>query len=365
MSRYSADKSLTCVWSDLVTSALRRAPPEQAHALAIMALERGLTPSFLDAAPTLGVDLCGLQLSNPLGLAAGFDKDARGVEGLLRLGFGFVEAGTVTPRPQAGNPRPRLFRLREDAALINRLGFNNQGLAAFVRRLEARQGKAGVVGANIGANKDSPDRVADYVLGLQQVWPFAAYVTVNVSSPNTPGLRGLQERGALEALLGRLREARGPLHREHGPRPLFLKVAPDLDEAAIADITDLAAAHGVDALIVSNTTLERPGSLRSRHKREVGGLSGRPLRRRSTEVLRAFAQAARGRLRLIGVGGVESARDLLDKLEAGATAVQLYTAFVYGGPALPSRILQDLHGLLRAEGHADVGAAIGARLAAA
>lgn len=365
MDRSPTNFSVRSATADLATSALQLLAPEQAHGLAMAALERRLAPRMAAETPDLAVDLAGLKLPNPLGLAAGFDKDARGVDALLGLGFGFVEAGTVTPRPQPGNPRPRLFRLAPDQALINRLGFNNAGLEAYAARLQARAGRPGVVGANIGANKESPDRIGDYVLGLQRVWPLAAYVTVNVSSPNTPGLRGLQERGALEDLLGRLAQARAPLVQQHGQRPLFLKVAPDLDDSAIVDIADLAVSQGVDALIVSNTTIDRPHDLASPFRGEAGGLSGRPLRARSTAVLRSFAQALNGRAGLIGVGGIETARHVLEKLEAGATAVQLYTAFIYGGPALPSRILRDLRALLRAVGHGDVRAAIGARVAQA
>ncbi len=295
-------------------------------------------------------------------MAAGFDKNAEAPDALLAAGFGFVECGTVTPRPQSGNPHPRLFRLREDRAVINRLGFNNEGLDAFAARLEKRV-KRGVVGANIGANKDSSDRAADYVAGLQRVWPHASYVTANISSPNTPGLRGLQERGALEDLLGRLREARAPLETAHGKRPLFLKVAPDLDETAVRDITEIALAFGLDGLIVSNTTLARPPHLHSDHHDEAGGLSGRPLLRPSTEILRQFAQALEGRLPLIGVGGVESGESALAKIKAGASAVQLYTALIYEGPGLAARIARDLDALVAAEGFASIRDAVGAGLA--
>lgn len=348
--------------ADSATWLLRQLPPERAHALAMASLELGLAPrARLAGDSALQTQLAGLSLASPVGLAAGFDKDARALDALLGLGFGFVEAGTVTPRPQAGNPRPRLFRLEQDGALINRMGFNNAGLDAFARRL-ARRKAGGVVGANIGANKDSPDRIADYVLGLARVWPLASYVTVNVSSPNTPGLRGLQERGALEELLGRLSEARALAAAAHGGKPLFLKVAPDLDDQAVRDIAELAAANAIDALIVANTTIERPASLRGKHRAEAGGLSGRPLAAHSTALTRSFAQALAGRAAVIGVGGVGSARDVLDKLEAGASAVQLYSAFVYAGPGLVSRLLRDLAALLRAEGYRTVADATGARV---
>ena len=312
-----------------------------------------------DEWPRLRTRLAGLDLPNPIGMAAGFDKNAEAPDALLAAGFGFVECGTVTPLAQPGNPCPRLFRLNEDRAVINRLGFNNEGLDVFVARLQERGKRAGVVGANVGANKESADRVADYVRGMQRVWPFCAYVTANISSPNTPGLRGLQERGALEDLLGRLREARAALEAAHGRRPLFLKIAPDLDEIAIRDIAEIALAFGLDALIVSNTTLARPPHLRSDRHGEAGGLSGRPLLHPSTEILRAFARVLAGRLPLIGVGGVESGESALVKIKAGASAVQLYTGLVFEGPGLAVRIARQLDALLAAEGFASIADAVG------
>jgi dihydroorotate dehydrogenase len=292
-------------------------------------------------------------------MAAGFDKNAVAPDALLRSGFAWVECGTVTPRPQVGNPQPRLFRLTSDRAVINRMGFNNDGLEAFVARLRERPQGSGVVGANVGANKDSPDRVADYVQGMRRVWPHASYVTANVSSPNTPGLRGLQERGALQELLGRLDEARVDLVAMHGPKPLFLKVAPDLDDAAIEDIAEIAVAFRLDGLIVSNTTIERPMSLISPDRDEAGGLSGRPLFRVSTLALRRFAAALDRKLPLIGVGGVDSGEAALAKIKAGASAVQLYSALVYDGPDLAARIARDLDVLLEAEGFKNVSEAVG------
>lgn len=260
---------------DLATTALRLIEPEAAHNGALWGLRAGLGPRFRASKfPRLKTQIAGLDLPNPLGMAPGFDKNAHAPDALLAAGFGFVECGTVTPKPQQGNANPRLFRLSEDRAIINRLGFNNEGLDAFADRLAARAGKPGIVGANVGANKDSQDRAADYVLGMGRVWKSAAYVTANISSPNTPGLRGLQERDALEDLLGRLREARTLLEAAHGKRPLFLKVAPDLDETAVRDISELAIAYGLDALIVSNTTLQRPPHLTSDNREEQGGLSG-------------------------------------------------------------------------------------------
>jgi len=345
---------------DTAAGALRLIEPEVAHRAAIWALRAGLGPhARADRWPRLKTSVAGLDLPNPIGAAAGFDKNCEVPDALLAAGFGFAECGTVTPLPQAGNPRPRLFRLTQDHAIINRLGFNNKGVDAFADRLGARAHLGGVVGANVGANKDSPDRVGDYVRGMGRVWKHAAYVTANISSPNTPGLRGLQERGALEELLGRLREARATLESAHGRRPLFLKVAPDLDEAAVRDIAELALAFGVDALIVSNTTLQRAAHLTSDNRDEAGGLSGQPLFQISTQVLRLFAQALDGRLPLIGAGGVASGSDALVKIAAGASAVQLYSAMVFEGPGLIARILDELDGLLAAEGWDSVADAVG------
>ncbi len=345
---------------DLATWGLRLIDPESAHTAALTGLRLGLGPrARADRWPRLRTSLAGLDLPNPIGMAAGFDKNCEAPDALLAAGFGFVECGTVTPEPQGGNPAPRIFRLAEDRAIINRLGFNNEGLDAFADRLAAR-GHRGVVGANVGANKDSADRAADYVKGMGRVWRYASYVTANISSPNTPGLRGLQERGALEDLLGGLSEARTLLEQAHGRRPLFLKVAPDLDETAVRDITELALQYGLDALIVSNTTLQRPPHLTSDNAEEAGGLSGQPLFQISTHVLRQFAQALDGRLPLIGVGGVCDAATALAKIRAGATAVQLYTALIYEGPGLIARMLHDLDGMLAAEGVDSIGEMVGA-----
>ena len=348
--------------AQLGATVLRRMEPETAHDLTLRALELGLNPRGGGDDPILATEIAGLRLPNPIGLAAGFDKDARVSAPLLRAGFGWVEAGTVTPRPQAGNPRPRLFRLPEDRAVINRMGFNNGGLDAFAARLARRDRARGVVIANIGANKDSADRIGDYVAGLERLWPLADGFTVNISSPNTPGLRALQSAAALDELGERLMRARARL-RTGGDRPMFLKVAPDLDAAEIEAIADRAAAHGFDALVVSNTTLDRPAGLRGAARDEAGGLSGAPLLARSTAVLRDFAEALQGRpVALIAAGGVASGADALAKLRAGASAVQLYTALVYGGPALVDAIKRDLAARLRAEGFASVREATGSAL---
>jgi len=326
---------------------------ETAHRTTIAALKLAPKRGAARFPTSLRSSVAGLEFPSPVGLAAGFDKNAEVPDALLRLGFGFVEAGTVTPLPQPGNPRPRMFRLVEDRAVINRLGFNNQGLDAFVGRLRDRAGRPGVVGANVGANKDATDRIADYEQGVAAVRGHAGYITVNISSPNTPGLRALQSREALAELVGRVMAARGPA----GP-PLFVKVAPDLTDDDIVDIAEVALAGGIDGLIVSNTTIARPG-LRSRHAAEPGGLSGAPLLAPSTEVLRAFRAATAGRLPLIGVGGIASGADAYLKIRAGASAVQLYTGLVYGGPGLVARIKRELAALLRRDGFASVGAAIG------
>lgn len=345
---------------DLAAGALRALDPEDAHGATIRLLKAGLGPrAARGGQPRLATRLCGLALDNCVGLAAGFDKNAEVPDAMLAAGFGFVECGTVTPLPQAGNPRPRLFRLAEDRAVINRMGFNNQGLEPFAGRL-ARRRRNGVVGANIGANKDSADRIGDYVAGLERLWGLADYFTVNVSSPNTPGLRALQTREALAELLGRLGQAREALTARAGASPVFLKVAPDLGEDEVEAIVEASLAHGLDAIIVSNTTVSRPDGLRSPLRDETGGLSGAPLAALSTRVLGWFRQAARGRIALVGVGGIASGADAYAKIRAGACAVQLYSAMVYAGPGLALRVRRDLEARLAADGFASVAEAVGA-----
>ncbi len=335
---------------------LRLLPPEAAHRLAIRALRLGLgRPRPAADDPVLGIRLWGLDFPNPLGIAAGFDKNAEVPDALLDLGFGFVEIGTVTPRPQAGNPKPRLFRLVEDEALINRLGFNNEGLPAVRRRLARRGRGSGIVGANLGRNRDSEDAAADYVAGVEGLAGLVDYLVINVSSPNTPGLRALQGRAALDDLLAAVGDAR----RESRP-PLLLKVAPDLSPEDRRDIATVALARGVDGLIVSNTTVARPPGLKSRHRGEEGGLSGRPLFPLATEVLRDLYRLTEGRIPLIGVGGIFDGRDALAKIRAGAALVQIYTGLVYRGPGAVSEIKRELAALLRAEGFGRLEEAIGA-----
>ena len=343
---------------DTLARALHILDPEDAHTATILGLKLGLGPvDRTPADPILATTLAGIALASPVGLAAGFDKNAEVPAAMLRAGFGFVECGTVTPLPQAGNPRPRLFRLSEDRGVINRLGFNNAGLGAFAHNLAHRR-KVGPVGANIGANKDSDDRIGDYVLGLKRLWGLSDWFTVNISSPNTPGLRALQTRAALEELLGRLAEARRALT---GDYPVFLKVAPDLDDDEVETIVEVVAAFGLQGIIVSNTTLSRPETLRSPLKAEAGGLSGPPLLSLSTRMMGLFHQAGAGHgLTLIGAGGIASGADALARIRAGANAVQLYSAMVYEGPGLVTRIKLDLAARLRAEGFASVSEAVGA-----
>ena len=337
---------------------LTRLDPEFAHTLTIKALSRfDRTPAMEPDDPRLRVQAFGLDFPNPVGLAAGFDKNAAATEAMLSFGFGFVEAGTVTPRPQEGNPKPRIFRLREDRAVINRLGFNNEGLDVARKRLVRLQGRPGIRGINIGANKDADDRVADYVTGLKALGPLANYVTVNISSPNTPGLRGLQNKSELQTLLTALSEARTTLAKRV---PLLVKIAPDLDDHACADIAELALAHKLDGLIVSNTTIARPSTLKSHHAAETGGLSGVPLFVRSTAVLRTIRRMTQAKITLIGVGGISSGADALAKIKAGATLVQLYTALTYEGPGLINRIKRELLAELSREGHHAIDTAVGA-----
>ena len=341
------------MFHDLAARGLRMLEPETAHRLTLRALQTGLGPRDDGLGdPGLAVQLCGMDLPNCIGLAAGFDKNAEVFNPMLAAGFGFVECGTVTPEPQPGNPSPRLYRLQRDRAVINRMGFNNGGLEAFAQRLTARRG--GVVGANIGANKDSADRIGDYVTGLRRLWGRCDYFAVNVSSPNTPGLRDLQARAALQELCGRLKEAREALNGE-GDYPLLLKVAPDLKDGEVGDIVSVARANGLNGVIVSNTTVGRPDGLRSHRREEQGGLSGAPLMDLSTRTLRAFHLAnGSANLALIGAGGICSAADAYAKVRAGACAVQLYTALVFHGPGFVTRLKRDLAKRLRADGFASI-----------
>jgi dihydroorotate dehydrogenase len=339
-------------------------PPETAHALALRALRLVPLGAPLLDPPGLRAPFLGRPLSNPIGLAAGLDKDALALGGFARLGFGAIEIGSVTPRPQTGNPRPRLFRLSEDRAVINRMGFNSAGHEVVMRRLERyrRRGHAGpLIGVNLGKNRDSEDAAADYAAGIRRFSDLADYLVVNISSPNTPGLRGLQAAGPLRALLARLGEARG---QAAARPPLLVKVAPDLAPDERQAVAELALEAAVDGLVIGNTTLSRPPGLVSRHRVEAGGLSGRPLLDLSTEVLADFARLTAGRLALVGVGGVGSGADAYAKIRAGASLVQLYTALVYEGPGLVGRIKTELNLLLAGDGWGSVAEAVGSGLTA-
>jgi dihydroorotate dehydrogenase len=327
----------------LIRPFLLRMDPELAHERTLAALRSLPLPSGPPDTPALEVEAFGLTFPNPVGIAAGFDKNAEVVDPLFRLGFGFVEIGTVTPRPQGGNARPRLFRLPADQGVINRFGFNSEGHAAVLARLKARKGK-GILGVNVGANKESEDMAADYVDGIAVFAFVASYFTLNISSPNTPGLRNLQKREPLEDLLVRAVEARDAAALTAPRRPLLLKIAPDVTMQELDDIVDLARSHRLDGMIVSNTTVSRPAGLREKAiAAETGGLSGAPLFDLSTRILAETARRVEGRFPLIGVGGIDSAKTAKAKIEAGATLVQLYSSLVYKGPGLVAEIKTGLN----------------------
>ena len=342
--------------ASLVTPFLRRLDAEAAHGLALRGLAAGLAGRDRGRPdPILATEALGLRFANPIGLAAGFDKDAVAPLPLMRLGFGFVETGTVTPRPQPGNPRPRLFRLEQDAAVINRMGFNNLGLKATLARLAALpRPLPAPLGANIGVNKDGADPARDYPALYAALAPLVDYVVVNVSSPNTPGLRDLQGEERLAQILSGI----GAVWREGNP-PVLVKIAPDLADAALGPLVETCVAHGVAGLIIANTTITRPGTLRSPNRSQAGGLSGAPLRARATAVLRQCFRLAQGRLTLVGVGGIGSGADALERIKAGASLVQLYSAFAYAGPGLVPALKRDLAALLRRDGFATVADAVG------
>jgi len=338
---------------------IRSFDAERAHDLTILALRSGLVPPQpKDRDPALAQRLFGLDFPNPIGLAAGFDKNAEVPDAMLGQGFGFVEIGTVTPRPQPGNPQPRLFRLVKDRAVINRMGFNNQGRDAVAARLSGRR-RQGIVGVNLGKNKDTPaeDAAADYEKGVQTLGPLADYLVINVSSPNTPGLRALQGKEPLAELVARTQAARRALA---APPPLLLKIAPDLEAQDLVDIAEVAEQGGLDGLIVTNTTIARPAGLVSSRRDETGGLSGVPLMAPSTAVLAEMYRLTGGRLPLIGSGGIASGADAYAKIRAGASLVQVYTALIYQGTALVTRIKRELSAALRRDGFATLAEAIGA-----
>jgi dihydroorotate dehydrogenase len=324
---------------------------ERAHRLTIAGLKRMPAPRPPSFPQSLRSTVAGLDFPSPVGLAAGFDKDAEVAAQMLGLGFGFVEVGTVTPKPQPGNPKPRLFRLREDRAVINRMGFNNEGQGAALERLRRLTHVHGIIGVNVGANKDSTDRIADYVAGVKAMSPVAAYLTINISSPNTPGLRQLQDEGALDELLAAVRSS-------GVDKPIFLKVAPDLEKDDPERIVRAAIDHRIAAIIVSNTTVARP-PLKSSLAGEAGGLSGRPLKAPALDALRKFRGASAGEIPLIGVGGIENADDAWARIRAGASLVQLYSAMVYEGPGIARRIASGLANRLDRERFANIAEAVG------
>ncbi len=341
---------------------LRRLDPEDAHRVAIGGLKMLPVPRAREDDPKLATRALGLNFSNPVGMAAGFDKNAEVPDALLRLGFGFVEIGSVTPRPQDGNPRPRLFRLEEDSAIVNRMGFNNDGADAVLQRLAHRAQRGGIVGVNIGANKDSADRTADYAKLIEAFAPVASYFTLNVSSPNTPGLRNLQQGAMLDDLLARVIEARDRAQAGNaGHTPLLLKIAPDLTLPELDDVVHVARARGIDGMIVSNTTLARPKTLHDQDgAKEQGGLSGRPLLRLSTRMVAEAYVRAEGAFPLIGVGGIDSGGAALMKIRAGASLVQLYSSLVYRGLGLIEGIKDDLLSTLRRTGRDSLSEIVGA-----
>lgn len=341
---------------------LHQLPPETTHNLGLFALQYGLLPTpKIIINPVLTQKIFGLEFKNPIGLAAGFDKNAVAINALLGQGFSFVEAGTVTPLPQDGNPKPRIFRLPEDKAVINRLGFNNKGLETYLRNFSNRNPALGIAGANIGKNKDASSAEADYAMGLTAVYPHADYITINISSPNTVGLRDLQAKEALDGLLLAISNARNNSAKQHQKTvPILLKIAPDIDALACEDIVEAVIKYAIDGLIISNTTISRPDNLYSQYKTQTGGLSGEPLFALSTQKLAYIYKLTGGKIPIIGVGGVSSAEDAYAKIRAGASLVQLYTALVYQGFSLVRRINNELPALLARDGFSNIAEAVGA-----
>jgi dihydroorotate dehydrogenase len=334
--------------------------PEAAHNMAVTALKTGVLPSSKSPSDyLLKVKLFDLEFPNPVGMAAGFDKNADAIRGLLSQGFGFVEVGTVTPRPQAGNPKPRLFRLEEDEAVINRMGFNNKGANYFVKNLKSRP-KNGIVGANIGKNKDSESAAADYLFLLEKVYPYCDYVTINISSPNTPGLRDLQEKNELDDFLGKILKTKEALVKQHKKNlPLLIKLAPDTSVQQREDIAQVLLKHKIDGMIISNTTIGQRDLLQNHHLNEAGGLSGKPLFDASTKMVAQMYKLTYGKIPIIGVGGISSAEDAYAKIKAGASLVQVYSALVFQGFDLVSQINEGLLRLLKADGFKNISEAVG------
>lgn len=343
---------------------LHALPPETAHEIGLRALNCGLLPvqkSFDN--PILSQNIFGLEFKNPVGIAAGFDKNAIAINALLKQGFGFVEAGTVTPLPQSGNPKPRIFRLPEDKAIINRLGFNNNGLDCFIKNFSMRDTKLGIAGANIGKNKGTKNAAEDYVRCLHAVYPYTDYITINISSPNTKGLRDLQQREALSELLSELSKARSNAILTHRKRiPLLLKIAPDIDAHQREDIAETVLLNGIDGLIISNTTISRSTSLASKNRGEEGGLSGAPLFNLSTQILAEMYKLTSSKIPIIGVGGISSPEDAYAKIRAGASLIQLYSALIYQGFGLIRSINKKLPTLLSQDGFSNISEAIGTNI---
>jgi dihydroorotate dehydrogenase len=335
---------------------------ERAHHLALTCLKAGLAPkTTLKFDPMLSTKVCGMSFQHPIGLAAGFEKQGDAIANVLDLGFGFVEIGTVVPLPQAGNPKPRMFRIPQESAVINRLGFNSDGMEKILERVEAffethKNKLHAPVGINIGKNKDSPEGAEDYVRGMKAFAPYADYITINISSPNTPGLRDLQRRAPLEDLLQQALEARSQCHRQP---PVFVKIAPDQTEAQMQDIADVTLASGIDGIIISNTTMSRPLKIPADMAGQAGGLSGKPLLAMSTKILGDMYKLTQGKIPLIGVGGVSSGADAYSKIRAGASLVQIYTSLIYEGPFVISRIANELSALLKRDGFSSLEDAVG------
>lgn len=342
------------------TNVMQCFAPETAHRLSILALKLGFFPFYSADDPVLQTQCFGLNFPNPLGIAAGFDKDAEVPDKLLKLGFGYAEVGSVTPSPQLGNPVPRLFRLKPDRAVINRLGFNSSGLGVVEQRLSSRLGRPGIVGVNLGANKDSSNRARDFEDGAMRLAPFASYLVINVSTPNTPGLRDLQKKDQLAALLKRVRIARNKAVQKSGTQPpVLVKIAPDFNDRELAETIDEIIEGKADGIIVSNTTIKRPSSLISPKKGELGGLSGKPLFSISTCCLARIYRATSGKIPLIGVGGIDSGESAYAKIRAGASLLQLYTGLIYEGPNLVSRICKYVASRLKDDGFSRVDEAVG------
>jgi len=349
------------MFQNIIFKIIKKLPPETSHNLVIQLLKLYLNPKKIVDDVSLHQHIFGLDFSNPLGMAAGFDKNAEVVNPLLNLGFGFVEVGTITPKPQFGNEKPRIFRLKEDAAIINHLGFNNKGTEYAkkqLKRLNLNSLSKGIVGVNIGKNKISNNYIDDYSYCLEQLGSLAHYVTINISSPNTPGLRDLQNRGQIEKLVQSLKDKKNSLPSLTNI-PIFFKIAPDIDEEQIRDIALMSLANNIDGLVISNSTIERPATLSSSAKNEIGGLSGKPLFIKSTLILKKIYNLTNGQIPLIGVGGISNALECYEKIKAGASLIQIYTALSYKGPEVVNKILLELVNILKTDGYKNIKEAIG------